>query len=112
MPVINSSPEMARLPFGAIQTSPRIPPAGPVIETFAAPSSNTVHPAAAPNPKAGSTQVTQGGGGGLEQHPVKLKSTPLFSSVSVTVISRQAEGPTMQVPGRVLVSTQTWQVPE
>src|SRR5436309_3141581 len=41
-----------------MQTSPRIPPAGPVMATLAVPSCKTVHPAAWPNPNCGSTQFS------------------------------------------------------
>src|SRR5258706_9882926 len=58
-PVTNSDPVIARLPPGPMQTSPRMPPAGPVIETLPRPSSSTVQPATASRPSAVSTQPGQ-----------------------------------------------------
>ena len=83
--------------------SPMTPPGGPVIETLAVPNSRTLALAAAPNPKAGSTQAGHGGG---VQQPVNRKST---LSTVVPVTATLAGHFSVQLAGTVLKSTVTLQ---
>src|SRR6266550_6628115 len=71
--------------LGPRPTSPEIRVAPALMTTSAPDRPSTANWPAAPSPKNG-FGGGQHPGGGEEQHPVKLKSTPLFSAKSVTVI--------------------------
>src|SRR5260370_41324708 len=89
-----------------MQTFPSRPPAGPVIETLAAPSSNTVQPDAAPSPSDGSTQAGQGGGPCRQTALVTAQLMVADSLTSVVLKLMQAALLSVPSDGSAVVSTQ------
>src|SRR6266568_9554627 len=107
VPVTNSSPDIARLALGPMQISPRIPPAGPVMETFAAPSSKTMHPSASPNPNCGLTHfptlVAEVTTRVMEQSVCSPACSPLLS-VAVNVFTYVPTSAAVGVQEKVLLT--------
>src|SRR5207247_5144299 len=90
-----------------MQISPRIPPAGPVMETFAAPSSKTMHPSASPNPNCGLTHfptlVAEVTTRVMEQSVWSPACSPLLS-VAVKVITYVPASAAVGVQEKVLLT--------